>query len=328
MENEFELNGWCFVYLPTELIPDSSLIKDLSTFFQSHDNTKNAYSQRVQIYGYSKVNHKEGIKLLTGSYFSKFAYKGLVPQTLIQPLNYLSQVLDAVTKRLIEILDQYLVFQQQSSLSSLIKHADLPLQDEHFGMLDIVSYFNQRSGFKPPYNGSTTEEVNCVPHYDPGLLSISILSTHEGLQLKNMTNNEWVDGPLEPNIGAIWLGEAASRITQNRLKPGIHRVIYPQEQQRRLTVWYEVCTVEQLRNINGDKKDERMIDGVVTFGNLPGSTPVHVLPGEKKLEFLKRIEMAYGLSMSKLGYVFYDLQTYDISYPTTTTELQEPMDTT
>ncbi len=92
----------------------------------------------------------------------------------------------------------------------MIERADLPLQEEHFGMLDIVSYFNDKNGFEPPHNGQTTEEVNCVSHYDPGLLSISILSTYEGLQLKNMTNDEWIDGPLEPNIGVIWLGEAAS----------------------------------------------------------------------------------------------------------------------
>jgi hypothetical protein len=74
------------------------------------------------------VNHKEGIKLLTGSYFGKFANKRLVPWTLVQPLNYLCQAWDAVTKRLIGVLDQHLVFQQQSSLSSLIERADLPLQ--------------------------------------------------------------------------------------------------------------------------------------------------------------------------------------------------------
>ncbi|CAF3580105.1 unnamed protein product [Rotaria sp. Silwood1] len=149
-----------------------------------------------------------------------------------------------------------------------------------------------KSSFRPPQNGQTTEEVNCVPHYDPGLLSISILSTHEGLQLKNMTNNEWVHGPLEPNIGVIWLGEAASQITQNRLKPGIHRVVYPQESKPRLTLWYELCTIEQLKNISADKKDELMANGTVTFKNLPGSAPITVLAGEKKLDFLKRVEMA------------------------------------
>ncbi|CAF4795585.1 unnamed protein product [Rotaria sp. Silwood1] len=315
METEFESNGWCFVFLPTELILDRMLTRQLSTFFKS-DNSKSRYSQHLAIYGYSKTDHKEGIKLLTGSYFGQFANKGLVPKTLVQPLNYLSQVLDAITKRLIEVLDQHSVFQKQPSLSSLIERADLPFQDEHFGMLDIVSYFNKKSGFQPPENGQTTEEVNCVPHYDPGLFSISILSTHEGLQLKNMTNNEWVDGPLEPNIGVIWLGEAASRITQNRLKPGIHRVIYPQKSKSRLTIWYEVCTTEQLKNISADKKDELMADGAVTFASMPGSAPITVLPGETKLEFLKRVEMAHGLSMSKVGPPYYVLEKHTISYPT------------
>ncbi|CAF1365521.1 unnamed protein product [Rotaria sordida] len=183
-------------------------------------------------------------------------------------------------------------------------------------MLDIVSYFNGKSGFQPPQNGQTIEEVNCVPHYDPGLLSISILSTHEGLQLKNMVNNEWINGPLEPNVGVIWLGEAASRVTQNRLKPGIHRVIYPQKSKCRLTIWYEVCTVEQLKNIRTDQEDEIMADGTVKFESLLGLAPINVVPGETKLEFLKRVEMAHGLSMSKVGPPYYVLEKHDISYPT------------
>ncbi|CAF3328003.1 unnamed protein product [Rotaria sp. Silwood2] len=314
METEFKSNGWCFVFLPAEVIPDPRMTKRLSKFFES-DNSKHRYSQYVPIYGYSKVDHKEGIKLLTGSYFGKFVNKGLVPKMFAEPLNYLSHVLDAVTKRLIEVLDQYSVFQQQPSLSTLFEHADLPLQDEHFGMLDIVSYFNKISGIQPPENGQTTEEVNCVPHYDPGLFSISILSTHEGLQLKNMTNNEWINGPLEPNIGVIWLGEAASGITQNRLKPGIHRVIYPQEPNNRLTIWCEVCTTQQLKNVSADNKDELMADGTVTFASMPGLDPITVLPGETKLNFLKRIEIAHGLSMSKAGPPHYKLDKHDISYP-------------
>ncbi|CAF3386917.1 unnamed protein product [Rotaria socialis] len=248
METEFELNGWCFVFLPAELIPDSNLTKELSDFFQL-DKRKGKYSQRLGIYGYSKVNHKEG----------------LVPATLVKPLNYLSQVFDAVTKRLIEVLDQHSVFQREPSLPSLIELASLPWQEEYFGILDIVSYFNAKSGFRPPQNGQTTEEVNCIPHYDPGLLSIN--------------------GPLEPNIGVIWLGEAASRITQSRLKPGIHRVVYPQESKLRLTLWYQLCTIEQLKNVSADKKDELMANGTVAFKNLPGSAPITVSPGETKLGF-------------------------------------------
>jgi hypothetical protein len=314
MKTEFESNGWCFVFLPTELIPNQQLTAELSNFFAS-DNGKFIYSQHSPIYGYSKVDHKEGLKFLTGSYLNQFADKGLVPPRLIEPLNYLSQVLDVATKRLIDILDQHLVFQEQPSLSSLMKRADLPLHNEYFGMLDVVSYYNNKSGFQPPHDGQTTEEVNCVSHYDPGLLSLSVLSTHEGLQLKNMMNDEWINGPLESNIGVIWLGEAASSVTQNRLKPGIHRVVYPQESKRRLTVWYEVCTIGQLRNISVENQDEKMAGGTVTFENLPGLRPMIVSPNENKLAFLKQIESSLGLSASKVRPPRYELQKHDISYP-------------
>jgi hypothetical protein len=131
-----------------------------------------------------------------------------------------------------------------------------------------------------------------------------------------MSNNEWIDGPLESNIGVIWLGEVASRVTQNRLKPGIHRVVYPQEPKCRLTVWYEVCTIEQLRSISDGKKDDIMADGIVMFENLPESIPISVLPGEKKLDFLKRVEMSFGLSMSKVRSPVYKLEKHAISYLT------------
>jgi hypothetical protein len=78
-----------------------------------------------------------------------------------------------------------------------------------------------------------------------------------------------------------------------------------------------MCTIEQLRNISADKKDEIMADGIVTFRNLPGLVPITVLPGENKLEFLQRVEMVHGLSMSKMGPPFYALEKHDISYPTT-----------
>ncbi|CAF0789648.1 unnamed protein product [Adineta ricciae] len=286
---------------------------NLMKFFQS-DAAKKRYSQFDPIYGYSQVDHKEGLKLLTGSYYGQFANKGLVPRNLVQPLNYLSQAFDAVTKRLIELLDQHCVFQSQPSLSTLIQKADLPLKDEQFGMLDIVSYFNKKNGFKAPENGESTEEVNCVPHYDPGLLSISILSTHEGLQLKDMRRNEWIDGPMESSVGVIWLGEAAVRATENRLKAGIHRVVYPQTAGIRLTMWYEVCTIAQLESLNYEEQNDAMDVGDVIFENLPGSNPMSVQSGETRLEFLRRVEMANGLSMSKLGPPVYRLEKYNMEY--------------
>ncbi|CAF0990158.1 unnamed protein product [Adineta steineri] len=38
MENEFKLNGWCFVYLPKELIPDPKLLKEMTLFSFGYRN--------------------------------------------------------------------------------------------------------------------------------------------------------------------------------------------------------------------------------------------------------------------------------------------------
>ena len=315
MQTLFEQHGWCFVKLPKELIPESKLVKDLTTFFES-DKSKQEYSNEAQIYGYSKVDHKEGFKLLTGSYFKEMTSNGLfIPYgDVLTQMNYLCQAFDAVTKRFIEVLDQHCVFQEKPSLPTLIEKADLPLNEEHFGMLDIVSYFNQKSSSETSNNASSTNEVNCVAHYDPGLLSISILSTFQGLQLQDRSTGQWIDGPLESNLGVIWLGEAASRITNNRLKPGIHRVIYPVEQERRLTIWYELCTTQQLENLSDKNKTEPMPGGTVMFDGLLDAGPIKVLEGETRLQFLKRIEMSRGLSMSKVGSAHYVATKHDFSF--------------
>ena len=302
IQTQFEQNGWCFVKLPKELTPDPKLVENLSTFFES-GKSKQEYSNFTQIYGYSKVDHKEGFKLLTGSYFKEMTSNGLfIPYgDVLTQMNYLCQAFDAVTKRFIEVLDQHCVFQEKPSLPTLIEKADLPLNEEHFGMLDIVSYFNEKSGTQASHNAALTSEVNCAAHYDPGLFSISILSTCQGLQLKDRVTDQWIDAPVESGIGVIWLGEAASRLTNNRLKSGIHRVIYPSQQERRLTIWYELCTIPQLERLSDGKQTELMPEGSVTFDGLPDVDPIEVLPGENRLEFLKRIESSFGISGSKTG---------------------------
>ncbi|CAF4808217.1 unnamed protein product, partial [Rotaria sp. Silwood2] len=124
------------------------------------------------------------------------------------------------------------------------------------GMLDIVNYFNKKTGPKEqPKIGLNTDEVNCVPHFDPGLFSLSILSTCEGLQLQDQLQDKWIDGPNnseidQHSIGVIWLGEAASILTKNRFQPGIHRVVYPQVMNKsRLTIWQEICTKAQIDSL-------------------------------------------------------------------------------
>jgi 2OG-Fe(II) oxygenase superfamily len=130
-------------------------------------------------------------------------------------------------------------------------------------MLDIVNYYNRRTGpTVQPKVDFNTNEVNCVPHFDPGLFSLRILSTCDGLQLKDQLQDRWIDGPVNTAPGqryieVVCLGEAASILTRNRFKSGIHRVTYPSTpHQSRLTIWQEVCThdqIEQLLTLGNNK---------------------------------------------------------------------------
>ncbi|CAF4081546.1 unnamed protein product [Rotaria magnacalcarata] len=62
-------------------------------------------------------------------------------------------------------------------------------------MLDISHYFNERTRpVKQRKAGSNAHEVNCVPHFDPDLFSLTILSTCDGLQLYDQMKDEWIDG--------------------------------------------------------------------------------------------------------------------------------------
>ncbi|CAF1532134.1 unnamed protein product [Adineta ricciae] len=123
------------------------------------------------------------------------------------------------------------------------------------------------------------------------------------------------DGPLESSVGVIWLGEAAARVTKNRLKPGIHRVVYPKIAGIRLTMWYEVCTTTQLKSLSEEKQNEVMAGGNVVFDNLPESRAFLAQPGESKIRFLRRVEIASGLTISKAGLPRYELEQHNISYP-------------
>ena len=182
-------------------------------------------------------------------------------------------------------------------------------------MLDIAHYFNTNRGpTSAPEVGHDTSEVNCVPHYDPGLFSLSILSTCDGLQLKDQRTNQWIDGPNnsqmdQSNIGAIWLGEAASILTGNRFKAGIHRVTYPRmPHQARLTIWQEVCTKSQIQQLFSQQIQMQPLlrDTQVMLANQPDSKPMIVRPGgETRHEFMRRMEGERGISSSKSGIPYF-----------------------
>ena len=84
---------------------------------------------------------------------------------------------------------------------ALGKHFDIPLfaERDYFGMFDVVQYYNKKtadpSDATPIQNNDpsvlNTDHMNCVPHADPGLLSLSILSTAEGLELQDPATQQW-----------------------------------------------------------------------------------------------------------------------------------------
>ena len=250
LQNEFETNGWCFIQLPNQNGQLGNKLEEaertLSLLFAGHSMEKAQY-ESSNSFGYSHVGHKEGIKVLVSQHGLENYHRPL-NNDVEQTLQYLAILLNNLT----DVLKSVIFKMSALALSPTKEMITL----SSLGMLDVVHYFNERTGpAEQPQVGLNTDEVNCVPHFDPGLLSLSILSTCDGLQLKDQLTNEWIDGPNNSQhdqryIGVMWLGEAASILTQNRFKSGIHRVVYPRiPHQSRLTIWQEICTVTQIETL-------------------------------------------------------------------------------
>jgi len=268
-------------------------ISALEKFFALDLDEKLHYSEKFS-FGYSTVDHKEGLHLFTG------------PRALSHKIPELEDLLakwtgiDDVMLSLIEVLCQP-VF--KCSAATLCHRADLPVSySSHFGLLDVAHYFNNKTVSNPPVMGESTEEVNCVPHYDPGLFSISFLSTSEGLQLQDPLTGQWFDGPINTNSGqenivVVWAGEAAVRASHGKVQAGIHRVIYPTNSQKpRLTAWYELCTTDQANEPN----NLLQTPGEMVLEGLPQSKPLLVNPGDTTMSMFRKIERNYGIPMSKV----------------------------
>jgi len=114
-------------------------------------------------------------------------------------------------------------------------------------MLDIAYYLNDEKKFA---ESELTVEENCAPHYDPGLLSLSVLSTHTGLELYDPYNGQWIPHTGEDKrIAVLWCGKAALEASYGLLRPAVHRVIR-QLDKPRIAIWYEICTFNQVPEIS------------------------------------------------------------------------------
>jgi len=299
MAEELREKGWCFVRLSDDLCT-KELSENLEKFFAKDAQDKNRYSAEHG-FGYSEVDHKEGLKVLTGWRFKKnFVNKGVVPEEIADILKKIIYTLDSKVLSICYSMCKNLFDIKPSTLA--VK-ADLPVGfGDTFGMLDFAHYRNKKTTSIPiPPIGNSVEDVNCVPHVDPGVLSLSFFSTNEGLQLLDPRTNQWISGPIntieeQENLGVIWLGEAAVKVSNKPINAGIHRVIYPNIATPRITGWYEMCTIKQT-----EPPEDVVLIGDVQVPNIMGDVSIKAEKGDKKVDVLSKIERRFGVPPRKIS---------------------------
>jgi len=303
LKQRFQEQGWAFVILTDDLINLTNAAKPvLLSFFDNPGDEKRwkyTYGSGLGFYSYPS---KCGFRLLTGKE--------------LHPEKTLPTTIQNVTVPLVNEIEQKMIKIVEAISSSFFgispeeagKKLDLPLLLENdpfgkFGMVDVAYYNNHvEQKDRPP--------LNCVEHYDPGLISLSVIQTHEGLQLQD-SNGKWIDGPSPqtPNLGVIWTGNAAKQLN-NSFKAGIHRVIYPAKLGTpRMSIWGEVCTRDQVvfdesSPYNSESSDHLKFNGPtqIIIPNIMGMATnylVAVEPG-KLLEALRLVEKVQGLPFSKV----------------------------
>jgi len=235
--------GWTFIRMPAYLVSIvEKTIDPFNAFFSRNQDKKEEYKGRG-FYGYSTVEHKEGFRWLTDAHFPT---EGIpLPPECSEIITEVTKVMDKIMVDLVTVLAEP-VF--QADIQTLAKKCDLPLllpktaTNTPFGMMDIAHYMNspvllEKTKLPPG--------INCAPHFDPGLISLSILSTAPGLQLFDPSLDEWLDHTGEDkNIAILWTGQAAVDATNGQIQPGMHRVVtHPGK--KRMALWHEICKRSQ-----------------------------------------------------------------------------------
>jgi hypothetical protein len=301
--SDLKQRGWSFIQLDETLLPPQPLIDMLLKFFTVATQDQKDASSAAGSLGYSRVDHKEGLRLLTGDRWH--LSKAFVPPPLVPALSEYSYTLDESIMQLLLTISEPLFGKDPVQMA---RSADLPVAwGGHIGMLDTAYYFNNNPGAptSPPPMGESIDDVNCVPHYDPGLLSLSVYSSHEGLQLQDPATKQWYDAPTERGWGVVWTGHAAVACSNGAVPAGIHRVVYPKDKEPRLTMWYEACTVTQCEppgpseSTAANQKQHQSSQKPITISNAP-TAKMTVPKYANRQDILKHIERRTGLPLSKV----------------------------
>jgi len=239
LRSELSQKGWAIVNLPDDLVTVLDKCIDPIEFFFSLPESKKREFTWNHVFGFTSVVHKESFRWLT----KDLLQPSMFPNSLSDCLIELTKLMDSLMIELISSTGTVL-FDHPESLDIEYK---IPLLNKaphpRWSMLDIAYYFNNEKKFA---TSDLIVDENCAPHYDPGLLSLSVLSTHRGLELYNPITDEWVSHTGEDTkLGVIWCGKAAQQASSGYLRPAVHKVIR-QLDKPRIAIWYEICNAYQI----------------------------------------------------------------------------------
>jgi len=238
---ELAEKGWAFVRMQPELVKTvRDCIDPLQNFFSLDVSEKEKYHWNY-VFGYTSVIHKESLRWFTKDRFDP----ELIPPNCKETISRLTVMMDDLMPKLVIASGKILIGTNKPSAIAEKLHLPLLLENDSvpkWAMLDVAHYFNDQSKFD---ESPLPPDINCDSHYDPGFISLSVLSTAPGLELFNPATDTWIAHTGEDeSLAVLWCGKAASDASKGVLKPAIHRVLRKVGQPR-MAMWYEICTAEQ-----------------------------------------------------------------------------------
>lgn len=102
----------------------------------------------------------------------------------------------------------------------------MDLDEFYFDPFVIEGNSILRPIYYPPITEDPKNAVRAAAHTDINLITLLMGAQGKGLQVQNH-EGEWVDAIAEPNELMINVGDMLSRLTNNKLKSTIHRVVNP-----------------------------------------------------------------------------------------------------
>jgi hypothetical protein len=221
--------GFCCVTGLESLQHNAELVVTKTTCFLRELNVDDASKYSWGRLGVQRSERKQGVRVLTGLGRLKQATNTPLPSLVGDDLHALGEALNnlmvhSLVRRLSNVVGNCEKLRQAGVC--LFRNQDRDLRE--FGMLDVVSY-----------DGPFSMEA----HKDPGLFSLSLWSSCEGLEFQLPTTNEWVRP--ESNAVILWCGLCAEKVSDGELRAAVHRVVMPTEGTRS-TIWHEACISSQI----------------------------------------------------------------------------------